>query len=229
MKAVLVHIKGSRRGKTEVLDKNKMVVGTDPTSTLRFDPDMETTIGPQHAEIEWRECEYVLRDLGKGTFVNDEQVEEVVLQDGDLIEFGLGGPKVRFRIKFEEGEICKPFRQMLEDSVAIARESALTGGGKLTTANTFFRQLVWEAITQSSFRFRLSALLVLFLMVGFVLSSFYRSAVFQREVRERVAVLETQRTVAERIIKDHTKGVCLILGSYTFGEEQAGPRPYDWR
>ncbi|HHT9155092.1 MAG TPA: FHA domain-containing protein, partial [Candidatus Tripitaka sp. YC43] len=73
MKAVLVHIKGSRRGKTEVLDKNKVVVGTDPASTLLFDPAMDTTIAPRHAEIEWRECEYVLRDLVEGTFVNDEQ------------------------------------------------------------------------------------------------------------------------------------------------------------
>ncbi|MFN3466832.1 MAG: serine protease, partial [Candidatus Brocadiales bacterium] len=136
------------------------------------------------------------------------------------IEFGLGGPKLRFRMKLEEGEVCKPFRQMLEDSVAIARESAIGGGGRLNTANTFFKQLVWEAVTQSSFRFRLSALLVLFLLVGFVLSSFYRSMVFQKEVQERVRVLETRGTVAERIIKDYTKGVCLILGSYTFGEEE---------
>lgn len=222
MKAVLVHIKGSRRGKTEVLDKNKVVVGTDPASTLLFDPTMDTTIAPLHAEIEWRECEYILRDLGKGTFVNDEQVEEAALKDGDLIEFGLGGPKLRFRIKLEEGEVCKPFRQMLEESVAVAREQP---GGRLNTASAFFKQLIWEAVTQSSFRFRLSTLLVLFLLVGFVLSSFYRSVVFQKEVQKRVTVLETHRTIAERIIKDYTKGVCLILGSYTLSEEEQVPRP----
>ncbi|HHT9119497.1 MAG TPA: trypsin-like peptidase domain-containing protein [Candidatus Hypogeohydataceae bacterium YC41] len=227
MKAVLVHIKGSRRGKTEVLNKNKIRIGTDTSCDLRYDSIVDTTIAPSHAEIEWRECEYILRDLGKGTFVNNEQVEEVALKDGDLIEFGLGGPKLRFRIKYEEGELCKPFRQMLEDSIAVAREQP---GGKLDTAGTFFKQLVWEAITQSSFRFRMSAVLVLFLLMGFVLSSFYRSFVFQREVKERVKFLETRGTFAERIIKDYTKGVCLILGSYTLGEEEQIPRPvtYDY-
>lgn len=227
MKVALVHIKGSRRGKTEVLDKDRMTVGTDPACTLCFDPTIDTTIAPFHAEIAWRDREYVLRDLGKGTFVNDVQVEEVVLQDGDLIEFGLGGPKLRFRIKLEEGEVCKPFRQMLEDSLAVAREQP---GGRLNTVSAFLKQLVWEAVTQSSFRFRLSALLVLFLLVGFVFSSFYRSLALQREVQERVKVLETRGTIAEKIIKDYNKGVCLILGSYTFGEEQGAPRPitYDY-
>jgi S1-C subfamily serine protease len=230
MKAALVHIKGSRKGRTDVLDKNKLTVGTDPANTLCFDPKIDTTIAPHHAEIEWRECEYVLRDLGRGTFVNNEQVGETVLKDGDLIEFGLGGPKSRFRIRLEEGEVCKPFRQMLEDSVAVARESALIRGGKLNTASTFFKQLMWEAITQSSFRFRLSVLLILFLLIGLILSSLYRSVVFQREVRERMVALETHRTIAEKMIKDYTKGVCLICGSYTFGEEQQGPRPitYDY-
>lgn len=223
----MIHIKGSRRGKTEVLDKDKITIGTDPANTLCFDPLLDAAIAPFHAEIEWRECEYVLRDLGRGTFVNGNQVEEAALKDGDQIEFGLGGPKLRFRIKFEEGEICKPFRQMLEDSVAIAREQP---GGRLNTANTFFKELVWEAITQSSLRFRLTTLLVLFLLVGFILSSFYRSMVFQKEVRERVKVLETRGAIAQKIIKNYSKGVCLILGSYTFDEEEQIPRPvtYDY-
>ncbi len=227
MKAVLVHIKGSKIGKTEVLDKSKIKVGTDPDNTLCFDPTIDVYTAPFHAEIELRDCEYVLMDLVEGTFVNNERVKEIVLKDGDLIQFGQGGPKLRFRIKLEEGEVCKPFRQMLEDSATIAREQP---GGGLTTASTFFRQLVWEAVSQSSLRFRLSVLLLFAVLFGFVIFNFYRAMVFQKEVRERVGVLETREIIAEKIIGEHTKGVCLILGSYTFGEEEQVPRPvtYDY-
>ena len=35
-------------------------------------------------------------------FVNDRQVQEVILQDGDSFELGAGGPKVRLRVRPED-------------------------------------------------------------------------------------------------------------------------------
>ena len=48
------------------------------------------------------------KESAKGTFVNNRLVKEISLKDGDLIEFGAGGPKVRFRIKTDEIEVYKP-------------------------------------------------------------------------------------------------------------------------
>ena len=58
---------------------------------------------------------YAIRGL-KGTQVNNRLINEIVLKDGDLIEFGAGGPRVRFRIKTDEADVCKPLSEMLEDS-----------------------------------------------------------------------------------------------------------------
>ena len=91
MKVLIVHLSGSKRGRTEVFGEERIRVGTDPDSQLRFDPLLDRSTSPFHAQIEWRDGEYLLKDLVKGTFVNNQQVEEKGLQDGDLIEFGLGG------------------------------------------------------------------------------------------------------------------------------------------
>ena len=82
------------------------------------------------------ECDYILRDKRslKGTLVNNRLINEIVLKDGDLIEFGAGGPRVRFRIKTDEADVCKPLSEMLEDSLGIARSSRR---GRLTTATSF--------------------------------------------------------------------------------------------
>lgn len=225
MKMVIVHISGSKRGKTEVFGEEKLKVGTDPANELRFNPSVDRGTAPLHAEIEWKDCDYLLRSKAVDTFVNGRQVEEVVLRDGDMVEFGAGGPKVRFRMKSEEGEVCKPFREMLQDSVAIAREEHKGG---LVTASTFFRELAWEAFTQSSLRFRIGLVFGVFLVLFLGVSGLY-SSISQRQLEkemeqqlqkaaERLETLEARGVVAEKIIKDFSDGVCLIQGTYNFGE-----------
>lgn len=223
MKIVAVHISGSKRGKTEVFRVERLKIGTDPASELCFDPSVDRTTAPLHAEIELRDCDYLLRSRRADTMLNGKPVEEAVLRDGDMVEFGAGGPKVRFRIRSEEVDVCKPFREMLEDSVAIAREEHRGG---LVTASTFFKELVWEALTQSSLRFRiglaLGALLALFLGVSAIYSSISQLQLEKevehrlQEATERIATLEAKGVMAEKIIKDFSGGVCLIQGTYSF-------------
>ena len=67
------------------------------------------------------------------------------MQDGDLVEFGAGGPRCGSN-KNREGDVCKPLMEILEDSLGIARTSPR---GRLITATAFFKQLIWEAFTQS--------------------------------------------------------------------------------
>ncbi|MFQ5956812.1 MAG: serine protease, partial [Candidatus Brocadiales bacterium] len=92
-----------------------------------------------------------------------------------------------------------------------------------------FKELVWEALTQSSLRFRvglaLGTFLVLFLGVSVIYSSISQWQLEKelehrlQEAAERIETLEARGVVAERIIKDFSGGVCLIQGTYGFGEE----------
>ncbi len=215
MKAIFVHLSGSKRGKTEFFTDSKIGIGTDSSCNLRFNLLTDKNTSPLHAEINLRECDYILKDLdsSKGTFVNNRLIKEVVIHDGDLIEFGDNGPRVRFRIKAEEGDVCKPFREMLADSMDLAREPHK--GRKLITATSFLKSLLTEAFTQSSFKFKLVTLLIFFLTTVGIGTLFYTIYSSLTETTKRVELLEFESAIGEKIIKDFSKGVCLIQCSFS--------------
>ena len=221
MKAVFVHLTGSHRGNTEVFASEKISIGTDSSNDLRFDPDIDGNTSSHHAEIQLNECDYILRDKGsvKGTQVNNRLINEIVLKDGDLIEFGAGGPRVRFRIKTDEADVCKPLSEMLEDSLGIARSSRR---GRLNTATAFFKQLLWEAFTQSSHSLKIGIITILFIIGGSLVLYFYNQYTRLSKTVETVRVLEVERFVAENIIKTYSGGICLIQGTFYFLDEETG-------
>ncbi len=82
----------------------EVVLGRDPASGIRFDPDKDSVVGRRHACIS-RDAvaphRFILRDLGSrnGTFVNALRLaDEMPLRDGDVIQLGAGGPRLRFEI-----------------------------------------------------------------------------------------------------------------------------------
>ena len=222
MKAIFVHLSGSKRGKTESFTDSKIGIGTDSSSNLRFNLLTDKNTSPLHAEINLKECDYILKDLGssKGTFVNNRLINEVVIHDGDLVEFGDNGPRVRFRTKIEEGDVCKPFREMLADSMDLAREPHK--GRKLITATSFLKNLLTEAFTQSSFKFKFVTLLIFFLTTVGTGTLFYTIYTSLTETTKRVELLEFESAIGEKIIKDFSKGICLIQCSYSFVDEASG-------
>lgn len=221
MKAVFVHLSGSHRGNTEIFDARKISIGTDALNDLRFDPSTDKNTSPYHAEILLSGYDFVLKDKGsaKGTLVNNRVVSEIVLKDGDLIEFGAGGPKVRFRIKADEAEIYKPLTEILEDSLGIAQTSHK---GRLITATSFLKHLVWEAFTQSSHTFKIYLFTILFTLACSLALYFHGQYVRLSQMAERVRIFELERTAAEYIIRNYSGGVCFIQGSFYFYDEETG-------
>lgn len=221
MKAIFVHLTGSRRGNTEVFASDMISIGTDDEALLHFDPEIDRNTSRYHARIQLQECDYVLEDQGsaKGTLVNNRLVSKIVLKDGDLIEFGAGGPKVRFRVKADDADVCKPWTQIVEDSLGIA---SISHRGRITTATTFFKQLLWEAFTQTSHVFKVTAFLILVLIFSGLVSYFYIQYARLTKTAEKVRLLEIERSVAEHIIKTYSEGVCLIQGTFYFFDEETG-------
>lgn len=221
MKAIFVHLSGSHRGRTEVFSSGKISIGTDSSNDLQFDAEIDTGTSPQHAEIQLKDCDYVLWDKNssKGTLVNDRPVSESVLKDGDLITFGTGGPKVRFRIKPDKSDICKPWTEILEDSLGIARTSQR---GRLTTATAFFRQLLWEAFTQTSHFLKICIITSLAVILISLISYFYVQSVRLTQTVEKIHVFEIERSVAENVIRKYSNGICLIQGTFYFFDEETG-------
>ncbi|HEU0179690.1 MAG TPA: FHA domain-containing protein [Blastocatellia bacterium] len=69
-----------------------------------------TVVSRSHAELIRVGANYLLRDLGStnGSFVNGDRVTERMLNDGDTLRFGSGGPEMIFRLIETDGAAASP-------------------------------------------------------------------------------------------------------------------------
>jgi S1-C subfamily serine protease len=89
----LKHLDGPREGESEALDRFPVAIGSAPDVDVMI-PGTST----RHAVIDRAASgELLLRDAGseRGTFLAGERVREAVLRDGDIVELGAGGPRIR--------------------------------------------------------------------------------------------------------------------------------------
>jgi serine protease Do len=109
MRAVLTYIVGPDKGKREQFNADKITIGRAPNNSLAFG-DGQRRVSAHHAEIIRRGGHYLLRDLGStnGTMINGRRVVTTEIQDDDLIEFGAGGPLLRFRVERDESDAPAP-------------------------------------------------------------------------------------------------------------------------
>src|ERR1044071_1405554 len=103
MRAVLIHIIGPDKGKRERFDAGRISIGRASDNALCFN-DGQRRVSSHHAEIVRKDDHYLLRDLGStnGTMINGRRVVTSEIQHDDLIEFGAGGPLLRFCIELDE-------------------------------------------------------------------------------------------------------------------------------
>jgi hypothetical protein len=86
------------RNQDYLLRGKSFVLGRHPECDLVFDSTLYPSVSSRHCEIIFDCRSYVLRDRSRnGTLVNERPViHEIVLQAGDWIRLGPGGPLVRF-------------------------------------------------------------------------------------------------------------------------------------
>ncbi|MBK8978339.1 MAG: trypsin-like peptidase domain-containing protein [Planctomycetes bacterium] len=244
MRAQLLHLSGPRRGRTDTPGGEQVLLGCDREATIRF--PQRSRVAPRHALLSFDDCgcDFLLRALDGEVFVNHRQVQEVILQPGDLIELGAGGPKARFRVWYGDGRTCKPVRTMLGDAAAVRRESGL-----VASSSTLVRDLLTQATRTLKVGF---ALLVLGLVglafgAGWVgggkvtgnrlnqelealrteleqLRAGQQAQVSRAEVDAMRAELAARsaeieslaraRAIVRRVLERDSRGVCLIHGSW---------------
>jgi serine protease Do len=100
MRATLTHQLGPNKGKREQFEVDRISIGRAPNNSLSFGDDARR-VSSHHAEIIRRGDHFVLRDLGStnGTMINGRRVIASEIHEDDLIEFGAGGPLLRFGIE----------------------------------------------------------------------------------------------------------------------------------
>jgi S1-C subfamily serine protease len=118
MKMTLCHLTGSLRGRTQYFDTDSISFGIGGQCGIVFDETKDSTVCPVHAELAVEDHTPFIRDRSgqNALLINGQRSAEAMLKDGDLIQFGDGGPLVRFRLLSDEAPECKPWQHIVEDS-----------------------------------------------------------------------------------------------------------------
>ncbi|HLQ38496.1 MAG TPA: trypsin-like peptidase domain-containing protein [Planctomycetota bacterium] len=221
----MLHLSGPQRGQTITYDGTVVAVGSAADADVRLPVPQ---VAPHHAVIEFDEpaCSFLLRRKDGQVFVNNQEIEEVILNEGDLLEWGAGGPRARFRHYVANGRVCKPVRKMLADAREVQQAS---GHGVATTA------LARDLLTKATLRLKIGLPLLL-LAIGLPLAflagwlearpdlSSVRTAdaitrgqldklrAAQERATAELAHLAQANTLVQRIQEKWSHGVCLVHG-----------------
>ncbi|HKG12016.1 MAG TPA: trypsin-like peptidase domain-containing protein [Pyrinomonadaceae bacterium] len=116
---VLKHLSGSKANQVEEFPLNhvkELVLGRDPSSTVKYDPDRDDLVGRQHAKITQDPndpSQFIVTDLNSrnGTFVNRQRISGTTrLNVGDVVQLGPGGPEFLFEIEPRPANATKATR-----------------------------------------------------------------------------------------------------------------------
>ena len=111
MNARLKILTGARAGSERMFDRSPVTVGRHPDADLRFDPHQDLAVSGKHAVLSREGASWIIRDVGSqnGTLVNDLVIDAPTpLRDGDVLQFGRGGPTVAFSVELAPGEAQVP-------------------------------------------------------------------------------------------------------------------------
>jgi S1-C subfamily serine protease len=234
----ILHLSGPGRGRLESIPRDVVRIGSASESEVLI-----PGVAAHHAEVHYRpeECSFHLYARGGTVFVNGQQVREVILDHGDLLELGAGGPKLRFRIHAEKGEYCKPVRSMFAD----ARDHRELHG-LLAWVASLLRDLHHRTSLATKIAFPLLvAALAFFAAWGgqrvgareanrLIAELVARQELLVRRdeidsLREsfdqRARILDRlaeQNAALKRVLATYTEGVCLLHGELTFELEADG-------
>ena len=105
MRATFTHLIGPQKGTRVNFDSDRISVGRAHDNKLCLGDDARR-VSSHHAEVVRSGDQYLLRDLGStnGTMINGRRVMVSELEPDDLIEFGAGGPLLRFGIDLSDKE-----------------------------------------------------------------------------------------------------------------------------
>ncbi len=95
--ATITHISGRRAGESLTCATWPASIGRAPSNAIQLAAH-DTRASAKHAVLHIDGADVYLQDLGStnGTFIQGRRVTYVKLANGDEVEFGIGGPRVRF-------------------------------------------------------------------------------------------------------------------------------------
>lgn len=123
-KLTLLEENGPRAGQSYELESGELTLGRDEGCRVRFEPG-EGGVSRRHAVVKAELGGFRLIDQrsANGSFVNQERVDGAWLNDGDLVELGSGGPRLRVRVEGEAEGAAAPAPQPAVEGTQMRRRT----------------------------------------------------------------------------------------------------------
>jgi serine protease Do len=146
---VLKHLSGSKANQVEEFPLNhvkEVILGRDPSSTVKYDPDRDDLVGRQHAKITQDPndpSQFIVTDMNSrnGTFVNRQRITGTVrVNPGDVVQLGPGGPEFIFEIEPRPAGATKATRVAATGPVGPGAPATRVPGGPPPTGGPGFPQ-----------------------------------------------------------------------------------------
>lgn len=99
---------GAHTGRSYAFDKDVVRVGRMPDCDVAFDPHADLDASGRHAEFRREGGQWVVVDAASrnGTWINGQRIDRHVLAQGDEVEFGPGGPRLRVELPASADDIA---------------------------------------------------------------------------------------------------------------------------
>ncbi|HJP57718.1 MAG TPA: trypsin-like peptidase domain-containing protein [Gemmatimonadales bacterium] len=222
---------GERVGQAVTLDKTYITIGRHPAADVRFEAYYEAPISARHAAVVRREPGWVVRDLGSaaGTFVNGERVVgDLMLESGDVIELGRGGPVTQ--VSFLPEPVTRdrealPVQRVRPTAAELRLRPAPSSGITVASIEQATRR------RQAAIRRRgiLAGILVTAVATGWIWHagrSGQREELLRRQMRDTAQrqreIISTAMLDLARIARENRSAVALVVAQFDDGSSFSG-------
>src|SRR4051812_3227190 len=91
------HLSGSMTGQTSSSGKQVVRIGRAPDCDVRFDAAKDPKVSSHHAEFLFEDGQWYVIDTGStnGTLIEGERITKQRLKQGEEVQIGAGGPRVK--------------------------------------------------------------------------------------------------------------------------------------
>jgi len=192
--AAIVHLSGRQRGTTEFLSGDHIVIASPPGRDVEIATAGEPAPGSL-ATLDRRGHTYRLTvNPGADVWINGEQIREMVLASGDVLEFG-DGAVVRFRLYPPERHRYKTMAEAFSDCVDCARYDSTS---PVKRAGIFVSQMPTEIMTQTAPRVRIAMVVLAMVAIGLAGTALVRSAKIERSLQTEASRVEGLARLLDR-------------------------------
>ncbi len=115
MKIILEVLTGGKAGTRKEYFQNRITIGREErpgraSNDLDFNHSVDTTASRNHCEIRKEGNRYSLTETGakNRTYVNGKPITKTLLNDGDIIQCGTNGPKIKVAIPSDSSDQIQP-------------------------------------------------------------------------------------------------------------------------